>query len=89
LNLEGRVALLVDDGMATGATMRAAIEDARRKGAKEIVAAAPVVSTDALADILAVGVQVVYLDAPQLFMAVGQFYENFEQTSDEEVQQLL
>lgn len=89
LNLTGKTALLVDDGVATGATMRAAIRSARAKGAKKVVAAAPVIAADTLKTLKAEADDCVFLDAPDYFGAVGNSYGNFPQTSDQEVIQIL
>lgn len=89
LFLKNKVALLVDDGIATGATMRAAILSARKKGAAQIVVAAPVIAPDTLDQLRQEAEAVVYLVAPESFGAVGAFYHSFEQTSDEEVIRLL
>ena len=87
--LAGRVAILVDDGIATGMTMRAAIEDARRQGPAKLVVAAPVAAPDTYRDLLSLVDEVVVVEVPREFMAVGQFYRNFTQTTDEEVRELL
>jgi len=89
LFLKNKVALLVDDGVATGATMRAAILSARKKGAAQVVVAAPVIAPDTLEQLRQEAEEVVYLAAPESFGAVGAFYRSFEQTSDEEVIRLL
>ncbi len=89
LDLRGRVAILIDDGLATGATMRAAIKSARAKGADRVVVAVPVAASDSLEIIKQEADEVVCLRAPLFFGAVGAFYEEFGQTSDEEVIELL
>lgn len=88
-DLHGRVVLLVDDGLATGSTMRAAVAVTRQQQPARVVVAVPVGardSCDALApevdDLVAVGM-------PVMFRAVSQWYKEFDQTSDEEVQDLL
>lgn len=86
--IAGRVAIIVDDGIATGATMRAACAVARARGAAQVVAAVPVAAPDALAR-LADADEVVCLCAPPNFMAVGMYYIDFRQTSDDEVSRLL
>lgn len=87
--LAGRTALLVDDGIATGATVRAACAIARARGAARVVVAVPVAAPDALAGLRSgaspVADAVVCLDAPEGFMAVGMHYVDFRQTADEEV----
>lgn len=89
LDLKNKTVILVDDGIATGATMRAAIVSARAKGAKKVIVAAPVVATDTLKTLQKEADEVIYLDAPIYFGAVGAFYENFEQVEDGEVISLL
>ncbi len=89
LDLKDRTVLLVDDGIATGATMTAAVRAARLAGAGRIVVAAPVASTDALARVEREADEVVVLHAPYGFMAVGEWYVDFGQTQDEDVVDLL
>ena len=89
LNLNGKTAIIVDDGVATGATMRAAIASAKAKGARRVIAATPVIAPDTLVQLQREADEVVYLEAPSYFSAVGQFYEKFEQTEDEQVVALL
>lgn len=89
LDLSGKTAILVDDGIATGATMRAAIRSAKAKHADNIIVAAPVIAPDSLKRIRGEADEVVYLEAPEFFAAVGQCYETFPQTEDEEVIALL
>jgi putative phosphoribosyl transferase len=89
LDLTGRVAIIVDDGLATGATARAAVEVARRLGAVEVVVAVPVAAPDSLSLVRAIADTVVCPHAPESFMAVSQFYCEFSQTSDDEVVSLL
>lgn len=89
LDLKDKVVILVDDGLATGATMKAAIRSVSSLGAKHMVAAFPVAPPDTLEDIRAMVDEVICLYAPHDFAAVGQFYRRFDQTSDEEVMNLL
>ncbi len=89
LDLRGRTAVIVDDGIATGATARAAAEVARKLGAARVVVAAPVSSLEARRVLRGVADEVVALDYPDPFMAVGCWYDDFRQTTDEEVVQLL
>lgn len=89
LELAGRTAVIVDDGLATGATARAAAEVARKLGAARVVVAAPVSSTEARRSLRGLADDVVALDYPEPFMAVGCWYDDFRQTTDEEVVQLL
>jgi predicted phosphoribosyltransferase len=89
LALAGRVAILVDDGVATGSTMLAAIRVARSLGPAELVLAVPVAPPQTLAALESEVDVLVCLSAPPLFRSVGQWYDAFDQTSDEEVQDLL
>jgi putative phosphoribosyl transferase len=81
--LEGRLAILVDDGLATGATAHAAIRSARRAGARRVILATPVGSRSAVDRLSAVADEVVCLDVPETFVSVGQHYAEFPQLSDE------
>ena len=87
--LAGKDVVLVDDGLATGATMRAAAEAVKTKSPSSVVVAVPVGSASAVAKVAAVVDRVVCLETPASFYAVGQFYADFRQTSDEEVRELL
>jgi putative phosphoribosyl transferase len=89
LDLTSRTAVIVDDGIATGATMRAACLVARELGAESVVVAVPVAPPDAIAALREVADQVVVALVPDGFQAVGQFYADFSQTTDAEVEQLL
>lgn len=89
LDLKGREVIIVDDGAATGASMRAAAAVARRLGTRRIVAAIPVASVDALAAIRSECDEVVCAYTPEVFRCVGEWYDEFEQTSDTEVAALL
>lgn len=83
-DLTGKTALLVDDGLATGATMRAAVEAARSAGAAKVVAAAPVGSVEAEEAVSKVCDAVLCLHLPGKFRAVGSFYRHFDQLTDED-----
>ncbi len=87
--MEGRTVIVVDDGIATGATMIAAIHFLRQKKPKKIILAAGVIPPDQVAKFKPLCEEVVVLMEPEDFFAVGQFYRNFEQVSDEEVVRLL
>ncbi|MDT3439656.1 MULTISPECIES: phosphoribosyltransferase [unclassified Pseudofrankia] len=87
--LAGRTVVLVDDGLATGATMVAAARAARAAGAARLVAAVPVASPEGADAVLAEVDELVCPLYPPDFMAVGQFYDDFAATSDEEVRDLL
>jgi putative phosphoribosyl transferase len=87
--LTGRTVIVVDDGIATGGTARAALEVARAQGASRVVLAVPVAPPETLRELESVADEVVCLDAPQWFQAVGVHYIDFTQTSDQEVVALL
>jgi putative phosphoribosyl transferase len=87
--IQGKTAILIDDGLATGATMRAAVKALRQRGAAKIVVAVPVGPLDTCKEFEEEADEVVCASAPEFFQAVGQYYEDFSQTSDEEVRQLL
>lgn len=89
LNLQDKIAILVDDGVATGATMLVTIKSVKAKKAKKIVVAIPVIAPNSLQKIEKEVDQVIYLDAPQSFGAVGEFYEYFDQINDNTVIELL
>jgi len=87
--LDGKTVLLVDDGLATGATMKAAIASVKQKLPGRLVVAVPVAPPDTVAEIETLVDQVVCLETPDFFQAVGLWYEHFPQTTDEEVLELL
>ena len=87
--VRGKTVILVDDGIATGATMKVAIRAARSGGASRVVVAVPVAAPSSLQELEAEADEVVCLDAPKSFYAVGQAYENFDQVTDEEVCAIL
>jgi putative phosphoribosyl transferase len=89
LALSGRVVILVDDGLATGATMEAAVRSVRQLGAGPVIVAVPVAAPESRDRIARLADEVVCLHAPAFFSAVGQWYEDFSQTSDQEVERLL
>lgn len=88
-DLKGKRVVIVDDGLATGLTMRAAIKTVQSEGAAEIVVAVPVGPTETVERLKRDVDAVICLLTPPNFLSVGQFYETFEQTSDEEVMALL
>ena len=87
--LAGRTVIVVDDGIATGGTARAALEVARAHGACRVVLAVPVAPRESVAEMAAVADEVVALATPTPFYAVGQWYAQFSQTPDDEVISLL
>lgn len=88
-DLEGRTVIIVDDGLATGATIRAAVLGVRAYNPARIVAAAPVGSREACSALGRVADEVVCLSTPANFGGVGAWYDDFSQTSDDEVRDLL
>ncbi|HEX6134698.1 MAG TPA: phosphoribosyltransferase [Longimicrobiales bacterium] len=88
-DLHGKIAILVDDGLATGSTMRAAATALRAMGPARIVVAVPVAARETCDQLRAVVDEVVCTRQPEPFMAVGLWYEDFSQTTDEEVRDLL
>lgn len=88
-HVEGRTVILVDDGLATGATAQAAVESLRRQQPRQIIFAAPVCSREGADDLRRVADDVVCLECPQDFQAVGLWYQNFSPTSDAEVLECL
>jgi predicted phosphoribosyltransferase len=88
LPLQGQTIILVDDGLATGASMRAAVR-ALRPIVHRIIVAAPVAAFSTCNDLRQEGVEVIALDSPAHFGAVGAFYHDFSQTTDDEVRTLL
>ncbi len=87
--LAGRTVLVVDDGVATGSTARAACRTARLRGATQVVFAVPVAAANAIDALHQDADTVICIETPQSFTSVGEWYENFTQTSDEEVIALL
>lgn len=87
--MRDRTVIVVDDGVATGATMRAALESARMARATRIVAAVPVASPEGLDSLRKAADVCISLQVPPGFGAVGAFYDDFDQTTDEEVMALL
>ena len=87
--LQGRVVILVDDGLATGSTMIAAVKAVRQHQPAKVVVAVPVGARETCGALSTVADEVECVRMPEPFSAVGQWYLNFDQTSDEEVRQLL
>jgi len=88
-SLVGRTAVVVDDGIATGSTAQAACQVVRAHGASRVILAVPVAPRSSLALLAETADELVCLATPEPFFAVGQFYRNFSQTSDEEVVEVL
>jgi putative phosphoribosyl transferase len=89
LDLKEKTVILVDDGLATGSTMLAAVRAARQAGAGAVIAAAPVASTEAAARVRALADAAVILQTPRSLLTIGQWYQDFEQLDDAEVCRLL
>jgi putative phosphoribosyl transferase len=89
LELRGRNLIVVDDGLATGSTMQAAVQALRQYGPSTVVSAAPVAAPAAYQALCAVADEVICVETPARFHAVGLWYRDFEQTSDQEVIDLL
>jgi putative phosphoribosyl transferase len=87
--LRDATVVLVDDGIATGATMRAAITAVRQLGVAQVVVAAPVIASDTLRTLASLADRCECVVAPELFGGVGAWYDDFEQTTDDEVRRLL
>src|SRR6267143_5208276 len=88
-DVSGRTAILVDDGLATGATMQAAVAALRSAGPREVVVAVPVAPPETCAELEVEADRVVCALTPEPFYAVGAWYRDFSQTSDDEVRELL
>lgn len=88
-SLDGRDAVVVDDGLATGYTARAAIEAARRRGAARVILAVPVAANETAREISSMVDELICIESPRMMLGVGASYRDFQQTSDAEVQRLL
>lgn len=89
INLKDRSIILVDDGLATGTTMMAAVQSARHEGAMRLIVAVPVAPKDTINALYNAADEIVCLKTPEPFSGVGTWYVDFNQTSDEEVMALL
>jgi putative phosphoribosyl transferase len=87
--LAGKTVIVVDDGIATGSSVRAALRGVRRAEPKRIVLAVPVAPAETIEALRSSADQIVCLETPENFFAVGQFYRDFHQVSDEEVKRIL
>ena len=85
VSLDGRTVIVVDDGIATGLTAQSAVDYVRRRGAHSVVLAAPVIAADSAERLEEKVDDLVAVELPRNFYAVGQFYRHFDQTSDDEV----
>lgn len=89
ISLKGKTVILIDDGLATGATMKAAIKSVKAEGVKFLVVAVPVSPPDTFYEIRGMADEAIAIETPSFFQAVGQFYEDFTPTEDEDVINLL
>jgi putative phosphoribosyl transferase len=89
IDVRGKTVILVDDGLATGSTMKAAVQAARRHGPAQVVVAVPVGAPASCEEFAGITDETVCARTPEPFSAVGQWYYDFSQTTDEEVRQLL
>lgn len=89
IDLEGKIVILVDDGLATGSTMKAAIKAVEKQNPAKLVVAVPVSALSTCREIGGTVDDIVCLKTPVDFHSVGGWYENFEQTTDQQVQELL
>ena len=89
MQVSGRTVILVDDGIATGSSMRAAVAALRMHRPARIIVAVPVASPSACEELVAEVDELVCVSKPELFYAIGQWYEDFPQVTDEELQDLL
>jgi len=88
-NLEGLDVIVVDDGIATGSTMKAALVSVKSRGATSLTVAVPVGPPSTIEELEEIADRVVCLNTPEFFQAIGEFYTDFSQTSDEEVIELM
>jgi putative phosphoribosyl transferase len=89
IDLRGRTVIVVDDGLATGSSMQAAVKAVRSQQPKRVVVAVPVGPTDTIRDLARMADEVACVATPEPFLAVGRFYDDFGQVTDEEVARLL
>src|SRR5207302_6787314 len=89
LDVRNKTVIVVDDGLATGSTMRAAVAALRKMEPKAIIVAVPVAAPQTCDEFREEGIDIVCLRTPEPFQAVGLWYEDFSQTSDEEVHEFL
>ncbi len=87
--IKDKLVIITDDGVATGATIKAAVATIRSFGPKEVMVAVPVIALDSLPEIKSVADRLIYLESPEIFFSVDQFYQDFRQPTDEEVKKIL
>jgi putative phosphoribosyl transferase len=88
-DLKGKVVIIVDDGIATGSSVEAAVMSVKKRSPKEVVVAVPVAPPDTVESLKGDVDRVVCLETPEMFMAIGQFYSRFDQIEDSEVKRIL
>jgi len=88
-NLKGKLIIIVDDGIATGATIKAAVAVVKNFSPKEIIIAVPIIALETLPEIKKMVDRIIYLEAPEMFFSLEQFYEDFRQLTDEEARKIL
>lgn len=89
LELKDRIVILIDDGIATGATARTALSAIRKEGVRKLILAVPVLPLDAIDEFKALADEVIALSKPFPFFSVGAYYSRFDQLSDQEVREML
>lgn len=89
LDVRGKTVIVVDDGLATGSTMRAAVAALRKMEPKQVIVAVPVAAPSTCEEFRQEGIDIICLRTPEPFQAVGLWYDDFSQTTDEEVHELL
>jgi putative phosphoribosyl transferase len=88
-DVEGKTVIIVDDGLATGATMRAALQALRNRNPARLVVSVPVAAAETCKDLRAIADEIVCAETPEPFSAVGAWYQDFSETTDEEVRRLV
>jgi putative phosphoribosyl transferase len=88
-DLHGKVVVIVDDGIATGNTVEAAVMSVKKRHPKQVIVAVPVAPSDAVETLSEDGTNVVCLETPGSFLAIGQFYRDFGQVEDLDVERIL
>ncbi len=89
LDLEGKFVIVIDDGLATGSTMRAAVSALRARNVAHLIVAVPLAPVETYKDFRQAGDEIVVLSTPKPFASIGQWYEDFGQTTNDEVRELL